>query len=156
MCKFTCLLLFAVWRLLRRSGYSVTLVVRQDMILNKYMVWVTVTLIHVSVTCDDPLYILPHSKTVLTQAINNDTQFLASQSVMDYSLLVGLDKECRELVVGIIGMYCVGFVMSVVEWVCGHCSRDSTNFLLLSTILISRKTVLSAKRRFHICITLRS
>jgi hypothetical protein len=40
---------------------------------------------------------------VLTQAINNDTQFLASQSVMDYSLLVGLDKECRELVVGIIG-----------------------------------------------------
>jgi 1-phosphatidylinositol-3-phosphate 5-kinase len=69
----------------------------------------------VSVTCDDPLYILPHSKTVLTQAINNDTQFLASQSVMDYSLLVGLDKECRELVVGIIGMYCVGSVMSVVE-----------------------------------------
>ncbi|XP_023718004.1 1-phosphatidylinositol 3-phosphate 5-kinase isoform X3 [Cryptotermes secundus] len=55
-----------------------------------------------NMTCDDPLYILPHSKTVLTQAINNDTQFLASQSVMDYSLLVGLDKECRELVVGII------------------------------------------------------
>jgi 1-phosphatidylinositol-3-phosphate 5-kinase len=62
---------------------------------------------YVSVTCDDPLYILPHSKTVLTQAINNDTQFLASQSVMDYSLLVGLDKDCRELVVGIIGTYCV-------------------------------------------------
>ncbi|XP_069701423.1 1-phosphatidylinositol 3-phosphate 5-kinase isoform X2 [Periplaneta americana] len=55
-----------------------------------------------NMTCDDPLYILPHSKTVLTQAINNDTQFLASQSVMDYSLLVGLDKERRELVVGII------------------------------------------------------
>ncbi|PSN57689.1 hypothetical protein C0J52_00310 [Blattella germanica] len=55
-----------------------------------------------NMTCDDPLYILPHSKTVLTHAINNDTQFLASQSVMDYSLLVGLDKERRELVVGII------------------------------------------------------
>ncbi|KDR20319.1 1-phosphatidylinositol 3-phosphate 5-kinase isoform X2 [Zootermopsis nevadensis] len=55
-----------------------------------------------NMTCDDPLYILPHSKTVLTQAISNDTQFLASQSVMDYSLLVGLDKERRELVVGII------------------------------------------------------
>ena len=56
-------------------------------------------------TCDDPLYIMSHSKTVLSQAISSDTQFLASQSVMDYSLLVGLDKERRELVVGIIGMY---------------------------------------------------
>jgi hypothetical protein len=50
---------------------------------------------------------MSHSKTVLTQAISSDTQFLASQSVMDYSLLVGLDKERRELVVGIIGMYCM-------------------------------------------------
>jgi len=48
---------------------------------------------------------MSHSKTVLSQAISSDTQFLASQSVMDYSLLVGLDKERRELVVGIIGMY---------------------------------------------------
>ena len=58
-------------------------------------------------TCDDPLYVMSHSKTVLSQAIGSDTQFLASQSVMDYSLLVGLDKERRELVVGIIGMYCI-------------------------------------------------
>lgn len=53
-------------------------------------------------TCDSPLYIHPHSKTVLMQAINSDTQFLSSQSVMDYSLLVGLDKDKNELVVGII------------------------------------------------------
>lgn len=57
----------------------------------------------VSVTCDSPLYILPHSKTVLMQAIHNDTQFLSSQCVMDYSLLVGLDENSKELVVGIIG-----------------------------------------------------
>lgn len=62
-------------------------------------------------TCDDPLYIMSHSKTLLSQAISNDTQFLASQSVMDYSLLVGLDKERRELVVGIIGMYCIDCVV---------------------------------------------
>lgn len=37
------------------------------------------------------------------QAINNDVTFLASQSVMDYSLLVGLDETKSELVVGIIG-----------------------------------------------------
>ncbi|XP_047111766.1 1-phosphatidylinositol 3-phosphate 5-kinase [Schistocerca piceifrons] len=52
--------------------------------------------------CDSPLYIHLHSKKVLMQAINNDTEFLSSQSVMDYSLLVGLDQEKRELVVGII------------------------------------------------------
>nr|CAD7195046.1 unnamed protein product [Timema douglasi] len=53
-------------------------------------------------TCNSPLYILPHSKTVLTQAIDHDTKFLASQKVIDYSLLVGLDQDRRELVVGII------------------------------------------------------
>lgn len=54
-------------------------------------------------SCDSPLYILPHSKAVLTAAIQNDTEFLSAQSVMDYSLLVGLDSENKELVVGIIG-----------------------------------------------------
>ncbi|KAL1129173.1 hypothetical protein AAG570_013703 [Ranatra chinensis] len=56
----------------------------------------------INMTCDSPLYILPHSKSILMQAIHNDTQFLATQSVMDYSLLVGLDQSNRELVVGII------------------------------------------------------
>lgn len=56
-------------------------------------------------TCDSPLYILPHSKAVLSAAIENDTDFLASQSVMDYSLLVGLDSEKKELVLGIIGEF---------------------------------------------------
>nr|XP_023014888.1 1-phosphatidylinositol 3-phosphate 5-kinase isoform X1 [Leptinotarsa decemlineata]XP_023014889.1 1-phosphatidylinositol 3-phosphate 5-kinase isoform X1 [Leptinotarsa decemlineata] len=53
-------------------------------------------------TCDSPLYILPHSKSVLIAAIQNDTEFLSTQSVMDYSLLVGLDSENKELVLGII------------------------------------------------------
>lgn len=57
------------------------------------------------VTCESPLYTYPHSKTVLMQAINNDVTFLASQSVMDYSLLVGLDEVTQELVVGIIGRF---------------------------------------------------
>lgn len=39
------------------------------------------------------------------KAINNDVTFLASQSIMDYSLLVGLDESCQELVVGIIGKF---------------------------------------------------
>jgi len=51
---------------------------------------------------DSPLYVYPHSKAVLTSAITEDTQFLASHSVMDYSLLVGCDDSTNELVVGII------------------------------------------------------
>ena len=57
----------------------------------------------VSASVDSPLYILPHSKTMLTLAISHDSQFLSSNLVMDYSLLVGVDDEKKELVVGIIG-----------------------------------------------------
>ncbi|UYV73169.1 PIKFYVE [Cordylochernes scorpioides] len=39
---------------------------------------------------------------MLTLAINNDARFLCEQSVMDYSLLVGVDDLNKELVVGII------------------------------------------------------
>ncbi|XP_072386330.1 1-phosphatidylinositol 3-phosphate 5-kinase [Diabrotica undecimpunctata] len=53
-------------------------------------------------TCDSPLYVLQHSKAVLINAIQNDTEFLSAQSVMDYSLLVGLDPDNKELVLGII------------------------------------------------------
>lgn len=54
-------------------------------------------------SCDSPLYVHPHSKIVLNQAINDDAEFLTSQLVMDYSLLVGLDEDSGELVLGIIG-----------------------------------------------------
>ncbi|KAL4218119.1 hypothetical protein ACF0H5_022855 [Mactra antiquata] len=51
---------------------------------------------------DCPLYILSHSKMMLMLAIGHDSQFLSSNLVMDYSLLVGIDEQNRELVVGII------------------------------------------------------
>lgn len=54
-------------------------------------------------SCDSPLYIRPHSKAVLNRAIEQDTKFLADNSVMDYSLLVGLEPKSDELVLGIIG-----------------------------------------------------
>lgn len=56
-----------------------------------------------AVVCESPLFIRPHAKTVLTRSILNDTEFLAKQFVMDYSLLVGIDETRSELVVGIIG-----------------------------------------------------
>ena len=55
------------------------------------------------VICETPLFIRPHSKAVLSKAIHNDSEFLSSHSVMDYSLLVGIDEVKFELVVGIIG-----------------------------------------------------
>lgn len=38
------------------------------------------------------------------KAIENDTQFLSSKFVMDYSLLCGFDQVNNEIVVGIIGI----------------------------------------------------
>ncbi|XP_033727626.1 1-phosphatidylinositol 3-phosphate 5-kinase-like [Pecten maximus] len=51
---------------------------------------------------ESPLYVYPHSKMVLNMAIKRDSEFLSSNLVMDYSLLVGLDEKRNELVVGII------------------------------------------------------
>ncbi|XP_055998370.1 1-phosphatidylinositol 3-phosphate 5-kinase-like isoform X3 [Ostrea edulis] len=51
---------------------------------------------------DSPLYVYPHSKTVLNRAIEKDSEFLANNFVMDYSLLVGIDEGKKELVIGII------------------------------------------------------
>nr|XP_019014824.1 uncharacterized protein I206_00911 [Kwoniella pini CBS 10737]OCF53605.1 hypothetical protein I206_00911 [Kwoniella pini CBS 10737] len=44
----------------------------------------------------------PHAKRILQDAISLDTKFLSSQSVMDYSLLVGVDEGKHELVVGLV------------------------------------------------------
>jgi len=51
---------------------------------------------------ENPMYLRPHSKNILRKAIEEDTAFLSSHLVMDYSLLVGVDEANHELVVGII------------------------------------------------------
>ncbi|TVU43798.1 hypothetical protein EJB05_10293, partial [Eragrostis curvula] len=49
-----------------------------------------------------PIYIGGRTKHLLQRAIWNDTSFLTAVNVMDYSLLVGVDKQNHELVFGII------------------------------------------------------
>ncbi|CEH18039.1 1-phosphatidylinositol-3-phosphate 5-kinase [Ceraceosorus bombacis] len=49
-----------------------------------------------------PLFVREDSKSLLLQALRNDSLWLESQNVMDYSLVVGLDKERKEFVCGII------------------------------------------------------
>ncbi|KAG2206732.1 hypothetical protein INT47_003674, partial [Mucor saturninus] len=49
-----------------------------------------------------PLFIRTHSKEILRSSLHNDTLFLSNRDVMDYSLLVGIDEERQELVVGIV------------------------------------------------------
>ncbi|CAK7323608.1 unnamed protein product [Dovyalis caffra] len=49
-----------------------------------------------------PLYVSNAAKRLLERAVWNDTTFLNSINVMDYSLLVGVDSQRRELVCGII------------------------------------------------------
>lgn len=49
-----------------------------------------------------PLYVSNKAKRILERAVWNDTTFLNSINVMDYSLLVVVDTQRRELVCGII------------------------------------------------------
>ncbi|KAF7808767.1 putative 1-phosphatidylinositol-3-phosphate 5-kinase FAB1C [Senna tora] len=49
-----------------------------------------------------PMFLGSKAKRSLERAVWNDTSFLASVDVMDYSLLVGVDDERKELVLGII------------------------------------------------------
>ncbi|EJU00051.1 hypothetical protein DACRYDRAFT_117647 [Dacryopinax primogenitus] len=49
-----------------------------------------------------PWYIREHTKCMLRAALWNDTTFLCDLNVMDYSLLVGVDRDRNELVVGIV------------------------------------------------------
>ncbi|KAM7463464.1 hypothetical protein LguiA_031585 [Lonicera macranthoides] len=49
-----------------------------------------------------PIFLGSKAKRSLERAVWNDTSFLASADVMDYSLLVGVDEEKKELVLGII------------------------------------------------------
>lgn len=51
---------------------------------------------------ESPLFAREHSKRLLRSSVWNDTLFLARQNVMDYSLMVAVDGETNELVVGII------------------------------------------------------
>ncbi|XP_044496139.1 1-phosphatidylinositol-3-phosphate 5-kinase FAB1B-like isoform X2 [Mangifera indica] len=49
-----------------------------------------------------PIFVGNKAKRLLERAVWNDTAFLASVDVMDYSLLVGVDEEKHELVLGVI------------------------------------------------------
>nr|XP_010909652.1 putative 1-phosphatidylinositol-3-phosphate 5-kinase FAB1C isoform X2 [Elaeis guineensis] len=49
-----------------------------------------------------PIFLGSKAKRSLERAVWNDTSFLASVDVMDYSLLVGIDEDQKELVIGII------------------------------------------------------
>ncbi|XP_048321152.1 1-phosphatidylinositol-3-phosphate 5-kinase FAB1B [Ziziphus jujuba] len=49
-----------------------------------------------------PIFVGNKAKRLLERAVWNDTAFLANIDVMDYSLLVGVDEQKHELVLGII------------------------------------------------------
>ena len=52
------------------------------------------------------LFLHPHSKHLLKQAIEFDTSFLQACNIIDYSLLVGVDAEKGELVLGVVDYLC--------------------------------------------------
>lgn len=44
----------------------------------------------------------PHSKRIISDALANDTAFLAKSGIMDYSALLGVSDEQRYLILGLI------------------------------------------------------
>ncbi|KAG9033163.1 hypothetical protein FRB95_000505 [Tulasnella sp. JGI-2019a] len=44
----------------------------------------------------------PHSKAILKEAMKNDAEFLARSNIMDYSLLLGIDQERRQIACGLV------------------------------------------------------
>ncbi|KAI0710732.1 hypothetical protein C8Q76DRAFT_678336 [Earliella scabrosa] len=44
----------------------------------------------------------PHSKVVLQEAIKADCEFLAKSNIMDYSLLLGIDEENKQMICGLV------------------------------------------------------
>ncbi|KAK9483498.1 hypothetical protein V1527DRAFT_473107 [Lipomyces starkeyi] len=51
---------------------------------------------------ESPLFVREYSKKILRASLWNDTLFLAKMNVMDYSLVIAIDPERHQLVVGII------------------------------------------------------
>ena len=62
----------------------------------------------ISVIYESPLFVGQHSKRILRHSLWNDTLFLAKMNVMDYSLVIGIDEERRDLILGIIGTHMSG------------------------------------------------
>lgn len=52
------------------------------------------------------LFLHPRSKLILKQALEKDTAFMKDANVIDYSLLVGIDEEKGELVLGLVDYFC--------------------------------------------------
>lgn len=44
----------------------------------------------------------PHSKLVLQEAIKHDSEFLSKSNIMDYSLLLGIDAERKQIACGLV------------------------------------------------------
>lgn len=49
-----------------------------------------------------PIPMTSGSKEYMKKAIFNDTLFLSNRGIVDYSILVGIDEDSRELIIGII------------------------------------------------------
>ena len=52
------------------------------------------------------LYLHPHARYLLQQALENDTDFFLGANIIDYSLLVGVDDANGQLVMGIVDFFC--------------------------------------------------
>ncbi|VVB10179.1 unnamed protein product [Arabis nemorensis] len=75
---------------------------------------------------NEALYISQPSKETLQAAVNRDANFLKEVNIMDYSLLVGVDKTNHELVCGIIDYLVPYSALKKFEWFAKSCVMSLT------------------------------
>ncbi|KZS95319.1 hypothetical protein SISNIDRAFT_484174 [Sistotremastrum niveocremeum HHB9708] len=63
-----------------------------------------------------PLFVQPHSLHVLLEAVKADAEFLAKCFIMDYSLLVGIDRSRLQLVCGLVDTIGSFSLAKTLEW----------------------------------------
>jgi len=50
----------------------------------------------------EPVYVSPHSRLVVRDAIRSDAAFLTSSNIMDYSMLLGVDDHGHDIACGLV------------------------------------------------------
>jgi len=64
------------------------------------------------------MYLSELEKSKLREAIDNDTQFLCNCNIMDYSVLIGIECNTRNMVIGIVGI--IAFIDMILKTLSAH------------------------------------
>lgn len=93
-------------RKVQQTGKENEVLLDENFVEREFSTWTLLIFLNLLtillVVSENPLFVRDHARRFLKSALHNDTLFLAQNNVMDYSLIIGIDDERHELIVGII------------------------------------------------------